>query len=242
MLKGKVHSIESMGLVDGPGVRTVVFFQGCKLRCAYCHNPDTWALGDGKEFTPKELVDKIVRFKPYFERSKGGVTFSGGDPLMQPEFLLECLKLCKENGIHTCIDTSGYGFGNYEEILEYVDLVLIDIKHINSSGYKELTGLDSTGINSFLAAVKNSSTPVWVRHVVVPGITDSEEHIRKIGDIVKEEIPTAIKVELLPYHNLGENKYKRLNIKYKLEGIEPMDKSKVTHLQSLVNDVVKRTI
>ena len=134
MVKGKIHSIESMGLVDGPGIRVVVFFQGCKLRCAYCHNPDTWKFSGGIEMTPEELIQKIVRFKPYFNRSGGGVTFSGGDPLMQPEFLLECLKLCKQNGIHTAIDTSGFGNGDYAEILKYTDLVLLDIKQTTSQG------------------------------------------------------------------------------------------------------------
>ena len=241
MTIGRVHSIESMGLVDGPGIRTVVFFQGCKLRCAYCHNPDTWQVNEGAEYTPEELVSKIKRFKPYFERSNGGVTFSGGDPLMQPEFLVECLKLCKENGIHTCIDTSGYGFGEYDEILKYADLVLLDIKHIDSIGYKELTGQDAKGINTFLDAIRTSQTPVWVRHVVVPGMTDSKDHIQKISAIVNEEIPTAEKVELLPYHNLGTNKYQRLNMKYKLDGIEPMCKNKVQELQGIVNNLVKNT-
>ena len=127
MVKGRIHSIESMGLVDGPGVRVVVFFQGCALRCKYCHNPDTWAQNMGEEYTAEELVRKIKRFKPYFERSGGGVTFSGGDPLRQPEFLLEVLKLCKENEINTCLDTAGFGFGEYDEILKYTDLVLYDV-------------------------------------------------------------------------------------------------------------------
>lgn len=126
METGKIHSIESMGLVDGPGIRTVIFFQGCKLRCLYCHNPDTWHLKDGNEVTTEDLIKKILRFRPYFERSGGGVTFSGGDPLMQPAFLLELLKKCKEHGIHTTIDTSGYGNPDtYDEILKYTDLVFI---------------------------------------------------------------------------------------------------------------------
>ncbi len=174
MVKGKIHSIESMGLVDGPGIRVVVFFQGCKLRCAYCHNPDTWLLSGGTEMTPEELIQKIVRFKPYFNRSGGGVTFSGGDPLLQPEFLLECLKLCKQNGVHTALDTAGFGNGDYTEILKYTDLVLLDIKHTTGQGYVSLTGRDSTDVNVFLEALRKSKSRVWVRHVVVPGITDSD--------------------------------------------------------------------
>lgn len=234
MLKGRIHSIESMGLVDGPGIRSVVFMQGCKLRCAYCHNPDTWSLNGGNEMTSQELIQKLVRFKSYFNKSGGGVTFSGGDPLMQPEFLLECLKLCKENGIHTTIDTAGYGFGEYDEILKYTDLVLLDIKHINSDGYVQLTGQDTKDVNLFLNALRRTNTRVWVRHVVVPGITDTEEHMMKIADIINNEIPNVDKIELLPYHVLGVNKYETLNIPYKLEGIEPMNKAKTAELHELL--------
>lgn len=206
MIKGRIHSIESMGLVDGPGVRVVVFLQGCKLRCAYCHNPDTWKLNGGTEITPEDLIEKIVRFKPYFSRSGGGVTFSGGDPLMQPQFLLECLKLCRLNGIHTALDTSGFGNGDYTEILEYTDLVLLDIKQTTSKGYVDLTGRNTSDLNIFLEALRKSKSRVWVRHVVVPGITDSVEHITKIAEIINEEVPRVDKVQLLPYHVLGVSK------------------------------------
>ena len=232
METGKIHSIESMGLVDGPGIRTVIFFQGCKLRCSYCHNPDTWNLKDGKEITTEELLKKILRFRPYFERSGGGVTFSGGDPLMQPAFLLELLKKCKEHGIHTTIDTAGYGrVDTYDEILKYTDLVLLDIKHINSHGYMELTGCTSDGINSFLEALRNSNTRVWVRHVVVPGYTDNTEKMDKLSEIINNEIPNVDKIELLPYHLLGVNKYETLGIEYGLKGIPHMDKERCTELQ-----------
>ena len=141
MIEGYIHSIESMGLVDGPGIRTVVFFQGCRLRCRYCHNPDTWAMRSGKEqiFTPEQLVNKLLRFKPYFG-DNGGVTFSGGEPLLQKDFLCEVLLLCKHAGIHTCIDTAGCGCGGYEEILAHTDLVLLDIKHFSLDGYHSITG------------------------------------------------------------------------------------------------------
>ena len=198
MLKGKIHSIESMGLVDGPGIRVVVFFQGCKLRCAYCHNPDTWKLSGGMEMTAGEIVQKIVRFKPYFDRSGGGVTFSGGDPLIQPEFLLQCLKLCKLNGIHTAIDTSGFGNGDYAEILEYTDLVLLDIKHTSSQGYVSLTGKDTLGVNLFLDALRKSKSRVWVTHVVVPGITDSVEHITKLSKLLVKKFLMLIKLNFFP--------------------------------------------
>jgi pyruvate formate lyase activating enzyme len=238
MLKGRVHSIESMGLVDGPGVRMVVFLQGCKLRCAYCHNPDTWALDGGTEMTPEELIRKILRFKPYFEKSSGGVTFSGGDPLLQPEFLLEMLKLCKENNIHTTIDTAGYGFGEYEEILKYTDLVLLDIKHIDDIGYKNLTGRSKKGLNQFLEALENTDVKVWIRHVVVPGITDSQEHMEKLQEIIKE-IKNVEKVELLPYHTLGVQKYEKLGISYRLSDVKPMDKDDTKRFEKKLNENMK---
>jgi len=238
MVKGKVHSIESMGLVDGPGIRVVIFFQGCKLRCAYCHNPDTWQLSGGIEMTPSEIIQKVVRFKPYFNRSGGGVTFSGGDPLLQSEFLLECLKLCKQNGIHTALDTAGFGDGNYDEILKYTDLVLLDIKHVTSKGYVALTGRDTTDVNVFLESLRRSTSRVWVRHVVVPGITDSVDHITKLAKIIREEVPNLDKVELLSYHVLGVSKYEELSIPYKLKGIDAMDKDKTKELQTLMDNLL----
>ncbi len=240
METGRIHSIESMGLVDGPGIRAVIFFQGCKLRCAYCHNPDTWNLKDGKEVTTDDIMKKIIRFKPYFQRSGGGVTFSGGDPLVQPKFLLELLKKCKENGIHTAIDTAGYGNGEYDEILKYTDLVLLDIKHINSDSYVSLTGRGTKDVNIFLAALRKSNTQVWVRHVVVPGYTDTLEYMDKISNIIINEVPNVSKIELLPYHVLGVNKYESLGIPYRLDGIEPMNKVRCSELQDyLISKVTK---
>lgn len=238
MLTGRVHSIESMGLVDGPGVRTVVFLQGCKLRCSYCHNPDTWAMDGGTEMAPEDLLKKILRFKPYFEKSGGGVTFSGGDPLLQPEFLLEMLKLCKEKGIHTTIDTAGYGFGDYEEILKYTDLVLLDIKHVDDIGYKNLAGKSKRGLLMFLEALNKSNCKVWIRHVVVPGITDSEEHIDKLAEIIKD-IKNVEKIELLPYHTLGVTKYEKLGMPYRLSEVEPMDKKRNKELENRLIEAVK---
>lgn len=223
MLTGNIHSIETMGLVDGPGVRVVVFLQGCSLRCKYCHNPDTWAFNCGKEYTPKELIKKISRFRTYFQKNGGGVTFSGGEPLKQPEFLLESLKLCKEAGINTCIDTAGYGFGEYDEILKYTDLVLFDVKHFTREGYKNITQMEIDNSLVFLETMKKNNTKMWIRHVVVPGITDGEEHIKAFKEFIKD-IPNVEKVELLPYHLLGQNKYEGLGIKYPLEGIPAMDK------------------
>lgn len=223
MVKGKIHSIESMGLVDGPGIRVVVFMQGCALRCKYCHNPDTWTPNGGEEYTAEALVKKIARFRSYFERSGGGVTFSGGDPLRQPEFLLEALKLCKENGINTCLDTAGYGLGEYEEILKYTDLVLFDIKHYTKEGYKNVTLMEMDESLNFLAAMQKANTKMWIRHVVVPGLTDGEEHINGLKEFIKD-IKNVEKIELLPYHLLGVNKYETMGMNYPLDGVDSMDK------------------
>lgn len=227
---GKIHSIETMGLVDGPGIRTVVFMQGCGLRCKFCHNPDTWTMNGGEEYTPEELVNKIERFKSYFASSGGGVTFSGGDPLKQPEFLLETLKLCKSKGINTCIDTAGYGFGDYDEILKYTDLVLFDIKHFTPEGYKNVTLMDIDESLKFLEAMKRNNTKMWIRHVVVPGLTDEARHLKELKKYI-DTIPNVQKVELLPYHLLGVNKYETLGIKYPLENVKAMDKELVKKYQ-----------
>lgn len=223
MIKGRIHSIETMGLVDGPGIRVVVFFQGCKLRCLYCHNPDTWSEKEGNEYDVEDLVKKIKRFKSYFSASDGGVTFSGGDPLRQPEFLLEMLKRCKEEGIHTCLDTSGVGFGDYEQILKYTDLVLYDVKHITEEGYLDMTGSRIDETNKFIEAVKKTGTKLWIRQVVVPGRTDSEGYMNSLKQFV-DSLENVEKVELLPYHLLGVSKYENMKLKYRLDGVLPMDR------------------
>ncbi|MPL95250.1 Pyruvate formate-lyase 1-activating enzyme [bioreactor metagenome] len=223
MVNGRIHSIESMGLVDGPGIRVVVFFQGCKLRCLYCHNPDTWSDNGGTEYTAEELVKRIKRFKSYFTTSGGGVTFSGGDPLRQPEFLLEVLKECKSEGIHTCLDTSGVGFGDYDEILKYTDLVLYDVKHLSEEGYEEITGFKIEETNKFLEACKKVGTKLWIRQVVIPGKTDSEEYMEGLKTFINN-LENVEKVELLPYHLLGVNKYETMGIQYRLDGVPAMNK------------------
>lgn len=230
MEKGRIHSLETMGLVDGPGIRVVVFFQGCALRCLYCHNPDTWTIKGGTEYTSQELVDKFVRFKKYFQNSNGGVTFSGGDPLKQPKFLLEILKLCKENGIHTCLDTSGVGEGDYEEILKYTDLVLYDVKHLTEDGYKHITGLEKTETDKFLEACQKVGTKLWIRQVVIPGLTDSDEYMTNLKKFV-DGLENVEKVELLPYHLLGVNKYETMGLNYRLKDTKEMNKDKCNELK-----------
>ena len=228
---GYISSVEPMGLVDGPGVRYVVFMQGCKLRCLYCHNPETWKLNDGEEISSDKLLKKILRYKSYYQN--GGVTFSGGEPLLQGDFLLDILKKCKENNLHTAIDTAGVGISNYEEILKYVDLVILDIKAIDDNEYIKITGAKIDEFNKFLKIVISLNKKLWIRSVIVPGINDTEEYILKLKDYIKT-IPNIEKVELLPYHLYGVDKYKELGIKYLLDGINPMDVDKLKELERLL--------
>lgn len=227
MKSGRIRSIETMGLVDGPGIRTVIFLQGCHLRCKFCHNPESWAGSGGEEVDSETLLRKILRFRPYFERSGGGVTFSGGEPLLQPEFLLEMLKRCKEEGIHTCIDTAGVGFGQYEEILQYTDLVLYDVKAITEDAYQQLCGRSIAETERFQEALRKVGTKTVVRQVVIPGINDHDAYMEELKLYIGKNIPTAVEVELLPYHLLGVHKYKTLGLPEPMPGTEAMDRERV---------------
>ena len=234
MTMGRIHSWESMGLVDGPGIRTVVFLQGCRLRCRYCHNPDTWELcGKGTLESPEETADRLMRFKPYYG-TDGGVTFSGGEPLLQKEFLTEVLALCKSRGIHTCLDTAGAGCGGYGEILKNTDLVLLDVKHYTPEGYKAITGQSMDAYAEFLETVQSMEIPLWLRHVVVPGLTDGEDHLAGLAEYIKG-IRNVKRVELLPYHVLGVPKYHAMGIPYPLEGVPPMDAGETAGWQEIMN-------
>ncbi len=230
---GNIDSFESMGLVDGPGVRFVVFMQGCPLRCAYCHNPETWSDEKKIQMTPSDLVKKILKYKPYFG-DEGGVTFSGGEPLHQPEFLLEALKECKKNGIHTCLDTSGAG-ENYDEILDYCDLIILDVKELDEEKYKKLTGQNMDWFKNFLKKCQEKHKKMWLRQVIVPGYNDTEESVLKLKDFVSK-LHNIEKVELLPYHSMAKEKYKKLGIKYRLENVLDMNKEKCKELEKLLNN------
>ncbi len=230
MAKGRIASIESMGLVDGPGIRTVVFFQGCALRCLFCHNPESWKMNGGKEISSDELIKKLIRFKPYFERSGGGVTFSGGEPLLQSEFLIEMLKKCKEAGIHTCIDTAGVGLGDYDEILSLTDLVLYDIKAVGKEEYRKMCSLDISETEKFQDALNRIRPETIIRQVVVPGINDTDEYMQSLLEYIQERLPFVKKVELLPYHKMGEHKYDSLGIESKLKDTLAMGKEKALFL------------
>ena len=230
---GNIDSFESMGLVDVPGVRFVVFMQGCPLRCAYCHNPETWSDEKKIQMTPSDLVKKILKYKPYFV-DEGGVTFSGGEPLHQPEFLLEALKECKRNGIHTCLDTSGAG-ENYDEILDYCDLIILDVKELDEEKYKKLTGQNMDWFKNFLKKCQEKHKKMWLRQVIVPGYNDTEESVLKLKDFVSK-LHNIEKVELLPYHSMAKEKYKKLGIKYRLENVLDMNKEKCKKLEKLLNN------
>ncbi len=239
---GKISSVESMGLVDGPGIRYVVFLQGCQLRCKYCHNPETWNMSKANELiSPKGLIERIERFKPYFD-GKGGVTFSGGEPLLQPLFLLECLKLCKVRGINTALDTSGVGIADekiVEEILDNCDLIILDIKAVEESDYKSLTGQNMTRFNAFLEKTQQKGSKLWLRQVIVPNLNDNEENIQKLAEFIRP-IKNVERIELLPYKNLGEIKYKNLGIKYPLEGLENMDEVRCKKLEDKLHLLLGR--
>lgn len=238
MTAGNIHSWESMGLVDGPGIRTVVFLQGCHLRCLYCHNPDTWSCTSSchETMTAEEVVRRLQRFQPYYGE-KGGVTFSGGEPLLQKDFLIDVLKKCKQTGIHTCLDTAGCGIGGYEEILSYTDLVLFDVKHYTEDGYRHITGRSPEESLAFLATAQKMQIPLWIRHVVVPGITDSATHLTGLGNYIRQ-IHGVQKVELLPYHTLGVSKYHTMHLPYPLEGVPPMNDEQLQEWQKKMNQIL----
>ena len=228
---GHIDSIETLGLVDGPGIRVVVFLQGCPLRCLFCHNPETWTLNDKFLITPDKLVRHIYKYRNYFG-TDGGVTFSGGEPLFQHDFLLECLKLCKKMGINTCLDTSGSCRG-YEDILKYVDLVIWDVKALENDAYHKMTGQDINVSLDFLKYCQDNGVKMWIRQVIVPGINDNISYINKLKEFIKP-LKNIQKVELLPYHLLGVSKYKQLGIPYRLDGVPAMDKSKCDELYKVL--------
>ena len=232
-MKLAVNSIETLGAVDGPGVRVVVFLSGCSLRCKYCHNPEMFKMGE-PNFTPEELVSKLVRYKPYFKSNNGGVTFSGGEPLMQTPALLETCKLLKQEGIHIALDTAGQTSYDYKELLEYVDLILYDIKDITESNYKYLTNGDITKTHEFLSVAKSLNKKFWIRQVIVPGYTDSEEDLLKLKDFINS-LKTVQKVELLPYHNLGEYKWEKLKTDYELKDVRPANEDDIKRAKNILD-------
>ncbi|MBS4193304.1 pyruvate formate lyase-activating protein [Bacillus sp. FJAT-49705] len=226
-MKGHIHSIETCGTVDGPGIRYIVFTQGCLLRCQYCHNADTWEIGKGKSMTVEEIIDDLQSYIPFIEASRGGITVSGGEPLLQLDFLIALLKKCKKIGVHTAIDTSGGCYTNepviqakLDQLMEYTDLVLLDLKHIDPKRHQKLTGKPNEHILQFARYLSDKKKPVWIRHVLVPGITDEEEDLRHLRAFI-DTLKNVEKVEVLPYHQLGVYKWEQLGHKYPLKGVQP---------------------
>lgn len=240
MVKGSVFQIESFGLVDGPGIRTVVFLTGCKLRCLFCHNPEMFKKGVDN-YTPEELFNKIIRNKPYFKRNNGGVTFSGGEPLLQSDFVIETCKLLKKENIHIALDTAGVGNGNYEEILSLVDLVIFDIKALDSKNYEYITGHKIDESLKFLDICQKMQKDLWIRQVIVPGINDTKEYILELAKFISK-LKNVKKVELLPYHTMALDKYKKLNIDYKLKDTPDMDVTRCKELEDKLNNLIKESI
>ena len=226
--KGFIHSFESFGLVDGPGVRCVVFMQGCNMRCRFCHNPDTWGKC-GQKIAADELFEKVWKYRSYWGKGleKGGVTVSGGEPLLQMPFVVEFFKLLKAHGVHTAIDTSGQPFlkdsdfiKTFDELLKYTDLVLLDIKAFDEELHKSLTGHSNANILELAKYLSDKGIPMWIRHVLVPGITDSPSELAAIADFAKS-LKTVEKLEILPYHTLGKSKWENLGIPYSLPEVPP---------------------
>lgn len=222
MTKGSIAAIETFGLVDGPGIRTVIFLNGCTLRCKYCHNPEMWNMQQ-LNYTPQELVAKIIRFKPYYKRNNGGVTFSGGEPLLQIDFLIETCQLLKKHNIHIALDTAGVGIGKYEKLLPYIDLILFDVKHTNALEYKELTGKDDSESIKFLEIANKLNKPFWIRQVIVPGLMDNSKYLISLNHYLKKYIKNIQKIEFLPYHKLGSEKYEKLKINNPYKNLPAMD-------------------
>lgn len=231
MIKGSIDSIESLGLYDGPGIRVVVFMNGCKLRCKYCHNPEMWVKRNDN-ITSDELVDKIKRFKSYIKNT-GGVTFSGGEPLLQPDFLVDCCKKLKKEGFNIVLDTAGVGVGKYNEILENVDLIIFDVKHAVSSEYLKLTGTNIDESEKFLEIARAMNKKFWVRQVIIPGVTDNIGYIKTLKKYINDKISNVEKVEFLPYHKLGQEKYEALGIDYPYKDKKEMDKDECNELYQL---------
>ncbi|WP_077213363.1 pyruvate formate-lyase-activating protein [Bacillus dakarensis] len=232
-MNGNIHSIETFGTVDGPGIRYVIFTQGCLLRCQFCHNADTWEIGTGKQMSVSEIIDDLKSYLPFIEASGGGITVSGGEPLLQIPFLIELFKECKKLGIHTTIDSSGGCYShaeqfqqNLKELLKYTDLILLDLKHIDRKKHIKLTGMANDHILEFAQFLSSQNVPIWVRHVLVPTISDEEQDLRRLGDFIGT-LTNIEKIEVLPYHKLGVYKWEALGLDYPLKDIEPPSDEKV---------------
>ncbi|MDE6252314.1 MAG: pyruvate formate lyase-activating protein [Lachnospiraceae bacterium] len=243
-MKGKIHSVESFGTVDGPGVRYVVFFQGCPMRCRYCHNPDTWEISDGKEMEIDEIINNILRNKEFY--ASGGITATGGEPMVQMEFLTELFRVAKANGISTCLDTSGIMFNEDDEaqmekadrLMKVTDLVMLDIKHMDEGEHIKLTGQSNNNVFMFANYLAKIGKPVWIRHVVVPGITYDKKELEELARFVKT-LPNVEKVEVLPYHSMGRVKYDNMGLEYSLKDTPQLTKEEKENAKNIIKSILE---
>ncbi len=236
----KVHSLESFGAADGPGVRFVIFLQGCNMRCKYCHNPDSWNINDGTEMTAEELISKALRYKAYW-KEEGGITVSGGEPLLQIDFLTEFFMLAKEHGINTVIDTSGNPFtrnepfiSKFDRLMKYTDLLLLDIKEIDPKRHRIITGHDNKNILEMAKYLSKINKPVWIRHVLVPQYSDFDEDLKKLSDFIKG-LKNVKRTEILPLHTLGIHKWELLGIPYELKNIAPPSPERIENAEKILD-------
>lgn len=243
-MNGFIHSIETFGSVDGPGIRYVVFMQGCPMRCLYCHNPDTWDIGKGREVTAQELIAEYEKNKMFYRN--GGITVTGGEPLLQVDFLIELFSLAKSKGVHTCLDTSGITYSDcntaylskLDELMKYTDLVMLDIKHIDPVKHKEITSRDNAGILAFARYLADKGIPVWIRHVIVKGYTDEPEYLKALGRFIGG-LNNVKALDVLPYHSMGEKKYRELGIAYPLSGMESLDKGEAVTARNFIIEGIR---
>lgn len=238
-MQGYIHSLESFGTVDGPGIRYVVFFQGCPMRCLYCHNPDTWKKEDGKQMDAEEILANFERNKSFYRT--GGITASGGEPLLQIDFLTELFTKAKQRNIHTCLDTSGIVYdkvntelmAKFDALFAVTDLVMLDIKHMENEAHKKLTGHSNASVFDFAEALKQAGIPIWIRHVVVPEITYDREELTQLGQYLRT-LPNLEKLEVLPYHTMGKAKYEALNIPYPLGDTPQLTKAEAAEAKKII--------
>lgn len=242
MTKGLIHSVETFGAADGPGIRYIIFLQGCKMRCRYCHNPDTWRMDSDDMRSVDALLDHAERYRAYWG-SDGGITVSGGEPLLQLDFLLELFKKAKLRGINTCIDTAGQPFSRgepffsrFQELMQYTDLLLFDIKHIDPVEHKALTAQPNNNILDCLRYLSKIKKPVWIRHVIVEGITDNDEYLRQTREFI-DSLDNVERVEALPYHGMGVYKWEKLGIKYTLGDIKPPTETRLDTVRKILGAV-----
>lgn len=241
-MKGIIHSTESFGSVDGPGIRFIFFLQGCRMRCQFCHNPDTWSTSskDAYEATPEELISQALRYKSYWKK-EGGITVSGGEPLLQIDFLIELFRLAKENGVNTCIDTSGGPFtfeqpffGKFQELMKYTDILLLDIKHIDNEAHKKLTAFTNENILDMAKYLSDINKPIWIRHVLVPGINSDDKYLSELDKFLKT-LNNIQRVDILPYHTYGVGKWEILGIPYELNDVNPPSDELVEHAKKMLH-------